>query len=65
MNNHRQEAVTLVIRRRFSGDLLAADGDPTCQLRVEGVYSVNKRNELVWELTLQPGNRAPTSLTRG
>lgn len=55
VNNHRQEAVTLVIRRRFSGDLLEADGDPTCRLRVEGVYSVNKRNELVWELTLQPG----------
>lgn len=54
-NNHRKEEVTLVVRRRFSGELIAADGDPKKGLREEGVYSVNKRNELVWTLTLKPG----------
>jgi hypothetical protein len=55
VNNHRKETVSLVIRRRFSGDLLAADGSPKCVLLEEGVYSVNKRNELIWSLTLEPG----------
>jgi hypothetical protein len=53
--NHRQEAIALVIRRRFSGDLLQAEGDPKASLREEGVYSVNKRNELVWNFPLKPG----------
>ena len=54
-NNHRKEAVALVIRRRFSGDLLKADGKPTSTLLEEGVYSVNKRNELTWSLELKSG----------
>jgi hypothetical protein len=53
--NLRKEAVRLVIRRRFSGELLQAVGDPKKQLREEGVYAVNKRNELVWTLPLGPG----------
>lgn len=55
VNNHRKETVRLVIRRRFSGELVEADGDPTCTLREEGVYSVNRRNELFWEFPLKPG----------
>lgn len=55
MNNHRKETVTIVIRRRFSGELLEATDDPKCVLREEGVWSVNKRNELTWSLTLKPG----------
>lgn len=54
-NNHRKETISLVIRRRFSGDLLTADGKPRCVLLEEGVYSVNKRNELVWAVKLKPG----------
>ncbi|MBI2192584.1 MAG: hypothetical protein HYU36_11430 [Planctomycetes bacterium] len=53
--NHRREPMKLVIRRQFSGDLLEAEAGPKCVLREEGVYSVNKRNELIWNLTLQPG----------
>lgn len=59
--NHRKETVKLVIRRRFSGDLLEAEGDPECSLLEEGVYSVNKRNELLWTIRLEPG--AEKSLT--
>lgn len=53
--NHRAETVKLLIRRRFSGDLLKATGDPKVTLLEEGVYGVNKRNELVWTVTLKPG----------
>jgi hypothetical protein len=55
VSNHRKETISLVIRRRFSGDLLAADEGPRKTLLEEGVYSVNKRNELVWTFTLLPG----------
>jgi len=54
-SNHRAEEIKLVIRRRFSGDLVEAAGDPKVSLLEEGVYSVNRRNELVWSITLQPG----------
>ena len=55
VNNHRKESVSLVVRRRFSGELTAADADPKVSLREEGVYSVNKRNELLWALPLKAG----------
>lgn len=55
INNHRKENVSLVIRRRFSGDLTSADETPVCTLLEEGVYSVNKRNELTWTLDLKTG----------
>ena len=55
INNHRAEAVDLVIRRRFSGDLLRADGDPQASLLEEGAFSVNRRNELIWKIRLEPG----------
>jgi len=54
-SNHRAEPIKLVIRRRFSGELVEADGDPKVSLLEEGVYSVNKRNELVWSITLPAG----------
>ncbi|MBN2311435.1 MAG: hypothetical protein JXR94_20830 [Candidatus Hydrogenedentes bacterium] len=55
LSNHRNERVTVVIRRRFSGELLEADGEPEASLREEGAWCVNKRNELVWMVTLDPG----------
>lgn len=55
VNNHREEKISMVIRRRFSGELLDATGDPQNVLREEGVWSVNKRNELTWLLSLAPG----------
>jgi hypothetical protein len=54
-NNHRNEAIALVIRRRFSGDLLEGSGSPKCTLLEEGAYAVNRRQELVWALRLGPG----------
>ena len=55
VNNHRKETVQLVIRRRFSGELISAEGEPKSALREEGVYSVNKRNELLWTIPLKVG----------
>ena len=48
------QAIKLVVRRRFSGELLSADNAPKSFLREEGIWSVNRRNELVWTLALPP-----------
>ncbi len=53
--NHRSTAASMLIKRRFSGELLEADQDPATNLLEEGVYSINQRRELAWELDLQPG----------
>lgn len=55
IRNLRAEPVPLVIRRRFSGDLVNADNSPKKILLEEGIYSVNRRNELLWQLTLPAG----------
>ena len=55
INNHRAEAVHMLIRRRFSGELVEAEGSPKKTLREEGVYSVNKRSELVWDMVIAAG----------
>ncbi|HEY1189266.1 MAG TPA: DUF4139 domain-containing protein [Gemmata sp.] len=54
-SNNRKEAIKLLLRRRFSGELVSADAEPKRALREEGVYSVNKRQELVWNLELKGG----------
>jgi hypothetical protein len=55
ISNHRKETIPVVIRRRFSGELVSADGSPTTSLREEGVFSINRRNELLWTVSLKPG----------
>ena len=63
VSNHRKEAVKLLIRRRFSGELVQADANPKQTLREEGVYAVNKRQELVWELPLAGGEERKLKYT--
>ena len=53
--NHRKDTMNLRIRRCFSGELTQADESPKCTVLEEGVYSLNQRNELVWELPLAAG----------
>ena len=53
--NHRKEAVTVLIRRRFSGKLVSAEGEPQLTLLESGVFSANERNELIWTVPLAPG----------
>ena len=52
-----------MIRRRFSGELVSADQSPKQTLLEEGVYSINKRNELLWTLTLKPGEETKLTYT--
>ncbi len=55
VNNHRGKSVVILIKRRFSGDLLEASDDPDKKLLEAGIYSINPRNELSWRITLEPG----------
>jgi len=55
VSNHRKETVSMVIRRLFSGDLVTAEGSPKVSLREEGAFSINKRNALLWTMSLKPG----------
>ncbi|MDP6554753.1 MAG: hypothetical protein QGG71_08805 [Pirellulaceae bacterium] len=64
-NNHRDETIKLVIQRRFSGELLTADQSPISTLREEGVWSVNKRNQLTWTLALRPGEEVKLAYVNG
>jgi hypothetical protein len=54
--NHRNRDLTLVIKRRFTGELVDAHEKPAQRLLTdEGLLSVNRRTELTWTLTLKPG----------
>lgn len=55
VRNFRARPAVLVIRRRFSGELLEAAGNPGKQLLEEGVYSINQRNELSWKVEIAAG----------
>lgn len=56
-NNHRNETISLIIQRSFSGNLLKADRKPACTLLPEGIDSVNRRNRCTWRLALEPGQQ--------
>ena len=43
-------------------DLVEAEGGPKASLREEGVYSVNRRNELVWAVPLKAGEEPGDSV---
>ncbi len=53
--NYRNERLRVLVRRCFSGELIKGDESPKVVLREEGVYSVNQRSELTWDLSLEPG----------
>src|SRR5207249_2267676 len=55
IHNYRPQEVLTVVHRQFSGDLLEASDSPENVLREEGVYSLNKRNELKWNFNLKAG----------
>ena len=44
----------MIIKRKFSGDYVKGDDSPKIVLSEEGVWTVNKRNELQWTLVLKP-----------
>lgn len=55
VKNLRKTESKIQIKRQFSGDLIKADDKPESTLLEEGAWSVNRRNELTWMLTLKPG----------
>ncbi|MBC7785805.1 MAG: DUF4139 domain-containing protein [Burkholderiales bacterium] len=55
IHNYRKTDTTILIKRQFSGDLTSADEKPEVTLREEGAWSVNRRNELAWTITLKAG----------
>lgn len=54
MHNFRSTEVPMVIRCRFSGELVKADAEPTTTLLNEG-NGINPRSELGWKIPLKPG----------
>jgi hypothetical protein len=63
MKNHRGKTVRLLVRRKFSGELISAEGNPRCELLEIGVYSVNERNQLAWEFELGSGEEKTLKYT--
>ena len=55
LTNHRAEKMKILVRRRFSGELVEAEQSPGRRLLEEGVWSVNPRQELTWEFDLEAG----------
>lgn len=55
VSNARADAVKMVIRTHFSGELLTAEGDPEKSLRADGVRSVNPHRQIEWMIDLGGG----------
>lgn len=55
ITNYKNSAVTLEIKKRLSGEVQNADGDPEITKIAEGLRSVNPTSELVWNVELKPG----------
>lgn len=55
LGNHRDLEARLIINRQFTGDYVKGDASPKIDLREEGVWSINRRNELTWSIGLKPG----------
>lgn len=54
LSNNRATDTKLIIKRQFSGDYLNGDDSPKIDLREEGVWTINKRNELQWTIVMKP-----------
>ncbi len=55
LHNYRSTAAVAVVKLQFSGELVSAEQAPEAKVLETGVYSVNPRRELTWELNLKPG----------
>lgn len=55
LGNQRGEAVTMVVTKTLSGELMEADREPESRLTARGAWAVNPRRELVWTVDLAPG----------
>jgi len=56
VKNYRGDSAKISVRLQVSGEFLSASLDPTDRRILEaGAYAANKRQEMVWTLTLAPG----------
>ena len=57
LHNYRKVPATVVVKLRFSGEFISAEGSPSVRAVADSGrgLSVNKLNELSWELKLAPG----------
>ncbi|MDR0933019.1 MAG: DUF4139 domain-containing protein [Victivallales bacterium] len=55
IRNFRKSEVKVVAKLQFSGELTSVQGDPQSRVLNTGAYSVNPRRELIWEITVKPG----------
>lgn len=57
LHNYRGKEVTMNITCEFSGKMIEAEMDPESMLRAEGVYSVNPRRQLKWNVKVPAGGK--------
>lgn len=55
--NFRDTKVAMRILREFSGKMISADEKPGVSLLEKGVYSVNTRNQMIWNIEVKPGEK--------
>ncbi len=55
VNNHRKEAVKMMVRRTVNGKILSTEADPKQLPRQEGLSAINPSQDLVWTLNLASG----------
>jgi len=55
LRNFRTYEAKVIAKLQYSGEFLSAEGSPKSKLLESGVYSINPRRELTWEITLKPG----------
>ncbi len=55
VNNHRKQAIKMLVRRTVNGKILSTEGDPKKQPREEGLSAINPSHDLLWTLNLAPG----------
>lgn len=55
LRNFRTYEAKVIAKLQYSGEFIEAQGEPKSKLLESGVYSVNPRRELTWEITLKPG----------
>ena len=54
LSNNRPTETKMIIKRQFSGEYVKGDDSPKIELREEGVWTVNKRNELQSTILMKP-----------
>ncbi len=55
IKNLRKNKQKVIIKRKFIGKLIKANKNPKKRLLPEGVYNINEKNELIWNINLEGG----------